>query len=252
MKTRFGEIPFTHTHTQNPWKRLHVFLFTITGLTLICTLRSFVRHSHPGSPPMWPSRVLPEAPVGWAAIHYRFSLLSSRSFSGVCLGPPFSPWANSPDWPDPPSALVVTQLALAVRPGGERAVGGHRGEGKCARHVCVQCPGHGRIPRPAPTHRKPLLGSRFSATLGNLSWAMTCTHLASVLPNNTDEFAQFSALSLLSSGKHSSDDQHPVPVTVFVPNSADKGFFLPPCVWIQLIFLARARIWKMYQTMMPY
>lgn len=69
-----------------------------------------------------------------------------------------------------------------------------------------------------------LLGSSVSSTLGNWSWAMTCTHWSPLCQTQSDEFSRSLASLFLSSGKCSKGEQHQVPGTVSLPNPADPFF----------------------------
>ena len=252
-KTRFGENGLTQKKTQQqPWKRLRVFLFTVTEFTLIRALTSCVRHSRPREPTYAALPRPARSPRGLGGrspqVSPSFLQILLESLSGDHL-------------------LSLSQRFRPARPtfraGGHAACagcsawwgaggGGRRGEGKCARHACVQCPGHGRIPRRAPTHRKPPLGSRFSAALGNLSWAMTRTHLVSMLPDVLWWIRPVLCFGFALLGEALIRRPAPGPCDVSVPNPADKGFFVfRPSECIRLFFLARAKIWKMCQTMMP-
>ena len=146
---------------------------------------SHVQHSHPGRLPTRSYNFLSEATVGWGCrsqrVFHSFLRILLRSLSRIILSLP-EPTVRCLGCPAGPTfQAVVTRLALVIQPDCEQAAG-DAGGGQVG-SVCA-----GGMPRPRPhssehTNAPEAPGSRFSTTLGNLSWVMTRTHLVSMLPN---------------------------------------------------------------------
>lgn len=147
---------------------------------------SHVQHSDPGGLPTRPYNFLSEATVGWGCrsqrVLHSFLRVLLRSLSRIILSLPEPVTVRRLSCPAGPTFhAVVTRLALFMQPDCEQVAGGAGGGRVCS--VCA-----GGMPRPRPhssehTNTLETPGSRFSTTLGNLSWAMTRTHLVSMLPN---------------------------------------------------------------------
>lgn len=143
---------------------------------------------HPTQPPGLPtdphSDFRSAPPLSRAASHRQSPILFSVLLGGS--SPVILPLS-----PSPQHSIHLPGRAHSPRPARSARLGaswrGALGEAS-ALGMCLECHGPHSSARanarhsPGPHGRK-LLGSGFSATLGNLSWAMTCTHLVSVLPN---------------------------------------------------------------------
>lgn len=180
MKTRFSEIPLTRG--EKPLKA-PVFLHLA---------------NHRGHSPLYPGEQHLTQHQGYLpARHSNFrsegphSLRFSHSFLRVLLRSLSTTTLSLPG-PTlrPPSCLatptfhgVVAWVALVIQHDGEGA-----GGGQVSWYVSVECHGPHSSERPtqamAPGHsQSEALGSSLSTTLGTVSWATTCTHLVSILPN---------------------------------------------------------------------
>ena len=182
----------THPLDRSPWK--HMCFFTVTsvttGHTLLCTLTGRAQRRHPGGRPRGSpiSCRMPALEGASKPGASKFSILCSGSHSEVCLWPSFLSldrrWGICPAQPDPLATLwsrgLLWLFSVAVS-----QPAGAPGEAKSAWYVSTECPGphsSARTPGPRGSHNQKLPGSSFSGTLGNL-WAMTHTHLISILPN---------------------------------------------------------------------